>query len=279
MGNQFAECVWKSQKWASRVGKLGKRNKNYHFSINSDGNTEFYTVFTHFWPILAPLEPKFWGTNFRKWLKVPKTELLWVENGVVGTKIVALAPIVKKIQNFTHFYPFWANFGTPGAKILENQLFGCVWKYQKWTSRGRKWGSGNKNCRFSTNSEENTEFYTFWSILGQFWHPWGPNLGGTNFPKWLKVPKIELLGVENGVIGTKIIALAPIVWKILNFIHFYPFLTNFGTPGAKIWWNQFLEVTGSDKNELDRVENGWLGPQIGIIRWISWKLESKHGFW
>ena len=74
--------------------------------------------------------------------------------------------------------------------------------------------------------------------------------------------KNQLLGVENGVVRTKIVALAPIVKKILNFTLFDPFWANFGTPGAKILGNQFSEVTESTKNELLGVENGVIGTKI-----------------
>ena len=45
---------------------------------------------------------------------------------------------------------------------------------------------------------------------------------------------IEHIGVENGVVGTKIMTSAPIVWKILDFTHFdqfwHPWGQNLGQP-------------------------------------------------
>ena len=54
--------------------------------------------------------------------------------------------------------------------------------------------------------------------------------------------KTEVLGVENGVVWRKIITLAQIVWKILDFTHFDQFWGQFWHPwGQKLgelifWW-------------------------------------------
>ena len=149
-----------------------------------------------------------------------------------------------KVLNFTHFYQFWH----PWDQNLGESAFGCVWKYQKLTSRGRKWGSRNKNCHFSINSVENIDFHTFIPIMGQFWYAWGQNLGEAIFG-CLKVPKMNFSD-RKWVSRKKMITLAPIVWKVLNlnlfFTNFGPILSPLGPKFWRISYRMCLKVAEID---------------------------------
>ena len=196
--------------------------------------------------------PKFWPhgcQNLSKWVKssifhtIGAEVMIFVPTTLFSTPMCSI--IVRTIVSTTSFLPSKATFLvfsntfknvftqilTPGVlKLLkmEKSLNECVWKYKKLASLGR-----NRVIFW-----DNTEFYPFWTILGQFWH-----LGAKNWEnQYLDVSestKNELIGLENVAVRTKMITLASIVWQILDLTHFDQFWVNFATPGVKNWRNQF----------------------------------------
>ena len=81
---------------------------------------------------------------------------------------------------------------------------------------------------------------------------------------------------ENGVAGTKMSILAQLFW-ILGW--FSPFWSHFGTPGAKIWGNQLLEMSENVINELCCYENVVVGTKMSILAQLVWIIGWFSPFW
>ena len=91
-----------------------------------------------------------------------------------------------------------------------------------------------------------------------------------------KTTKNELLGVGNGVVGTKTSALALIVSKLHHFTHFGG---HFGPPGGSIWDMQCSGMSKTTKNALLGVGNGAVGTKTSSLALIVSKLHHFTHFY
>ena len=89
------------------------------------------------------------------------------------------------------------------------------------------------------NSFEITPFYPFWGHFG----PLGAKIWDKQCSEMFITTKNELLGVGNGVVGSKTRSLEQIVLSLYHFTHFYQFWGPFWPPRGQIWANQFLEMS------------------------------------